>query len=72
MIKIHLKQKSQLIIHKWKGVGLQNYDDSKAFFEFSNNIDDVYQNIEENSLNNEPKILIEFDDWLLICFVIKI
>ena len=72
MLKIHLKQKSQLIIHKWKGVGLQNYDDSKAFFEFSNNIDDVYQNIEENSLNNEPKILIEFDDWLLICFVIKI
>ena len=72
MLKIHLKQKSQLIIHKWKGVGLQNYDDSKAFFEFSNNLDDVYQNIEENSLNNEPKILIEFDDWLLICFVIKI
>ena len=61
-----------MIIHKWKGVGLQNYNDSKAFFEFSNNIDDVYQNIEENSLNKEPKIFIEFEDWLLLCFIIKI
>ena len=61
-----------MIINKWKGVGLQNYNDSKAFFEFSNNIDDVYQNIEENSLNKEPKIFIEFEDWLLLCFIIKI
>ena len=61
-----------MIINKWKGVGLQNYNDSKAFFEFSKNIDDVYQNIEENSLNKEPKIFIEFEDWLLLCFIIKI
>ena len=41
---------------------LTNFDDSKAFLEFLNNIDDVYQNIEEKSLNKEPKKLIEFED----------
>ena len=38
--------KYQLLINKRKGVRLKYCNDSKAFIEYSNNMDDVYKNIE--------------------------
>ena len=34
-------------------------------------MDDIYENIEEYSPNKQLKILIVFDDMMLICLVIK-
>ena len=50
-----------LIIHKRESTGLKYFSDSKAFIEYSNDMDDVYKNIEEYNPNKKCKILISFD-----------
>ena len=45
---------------KREGTGLKHFDDSKAFIEYSN----IYDNIEEYSLNKKRKILILYDDMI--------
>ena len=50
---------------------LKGLNDFKAFIEYSNDLDDIYKNIEVYNPNEKHKILIAFDDMLLICFVIK-
>ena len=57
-VKDPFKVKCQLLIKKWKNVGLRHYGDSKAFIEDATDLDDVYENIEKYSLNKEYKILI--------------
>ena len=52
--------KHQLLINKGKGVNLNHYNDSKAFIKYSNDMDDIYESIEEYNLNKECKILIVF------------
>ena len=54
--------KYQLLINKHEDVGLKHYNDSKAFIEYSNNMDGIYEDIEEYHLNKERKMLILFDD----------
>ena len=39
-------------------VGLNHYDDLKAFMEYSNDMQDVYKNIEEYNPDQENKLLI--------------
>ena len=39
-------------------------DDSKAVMEYSNDIDDIYKNIEEYNPNKKQKMLIVFDDMI--------
>ena len=56
--------KYQLLINKREGVGLKHCNDLKAFIEYSNTIDDIYENIEEYNRNKERKILIVFDDMI--------
>ena len=46
------------IMIKHKGVGLKHYNDSKTYIECSNDMDDIYENIEEQHLNKGCKILI--------------
>ena len=41
--------------------GLKNFNDAKAFMEYSNDMDDIYKNIEEYKANKNRKILIVFD-----------
>ena len=53
--------KYQFLIKKRESSGLQSFNDSKAFIEYSNDIDDIYKNIEEYNPNKERKILIVFD-----------
>ena len=43
---------------------LKQLSDSKAFFEHSNDMDEIYENIEEYNPNKKYKILIIFDDTL--------
>ena len=50
------------MINKQESTVLRHLNDSKAFIEYSNNMDDIYENIEEYNPNKKRKILIAFDD----------
>ena len=52
MKKIHMKQ-YQYLINKSEKVGLNHYDDPKAFTEYSNDMQDVYKNIEEHNVGGK-------------------
>ena len=54
--------KYQFLIKKRKVVGLKKYNDSKAFITYSNDMDDIQENIEEYNPRKERKILIGFND----------
>ena len=47
-----------------KKYGLKHYDDPKAFTEYSNDMQDVYKNIEEFNLGKKRKVLIVFDNMI--------
>ena len=51
-----------MLINKRKSTGLKQFNDSKAFTEYSNDMDDIYKSIEEYNLIKKRKILIVFDD----------
>ena len=54
--------KLQLLINKRENRGLKYFNDSKAFIEYSNDMNDIYKNIKEYNPNKKQKILVEFDD----------
>ena len=56
--------KYQLIINKRENTGLKHFNYSKAFIEYSNDMDDIQKNIEENNPNKKQKTLIVFDDMI--------
>ena len=68
--KIHLyakdpfEAKYQYLTNKREKVGLNHYDDPKAFIEYSNDMQDVYKNIEEYNLGKKRKVLIAFDNMI--------
>ena len=53
-------------LKKSEYVGTKYYDDPNAFIEFSNTMDDVYENIDDYNLSRkkERKISIVFDDMI--------
>ena len=53
--------KYQFLIKKPEDVGTKHFNDSKAFIEYSNNMNDIYKNIEDYHPNKIRKILIVFD-----------
>ena len=53
-----------MLINKRESTGLKYFNDSKFFIEFSNDMDDIYKNIEEYNPNKKRKILIVFDDMI--------
>ena len=58
------KAKYWNLINKREKVGLKHYDDPKAFLDYSNDMQDVYKNIEEYNLGKKRKVLILFDDMI--------
>ena len=54
--------KYQFLINKRESIGLKHFNDPKAFIEYSNDMHDVYKNINNYYSNKENKILIVFDD----------
>ena len=56
--------KYQYLIKKCEKVGLNHFDDHKAFIEYSNDMQDVYKNIEDYNTGKKRKILIVFDDMM--------
>ena len=51
-------------INKRESVGLEHCNDSKAFIECLNDMDDIYGNIDEYNPNKKCKILVAFDDMV--------
>ena len=43
----------QLLIHKRKSTGFKHFKYSKAFIEYSNDIDDIFENIEGYNPNKK-------------------
>ena len=58
------KAKYQFLINKRESTGLKHFNDPKAFIEYSNDMEDVYKNIDEYNLGQKYKILIAFDDMI--------
>ena len=52
------------LITKRKSTDLKHFNDSKTFIEYSNDIDNIYKNIEDYNSNKNHKILIVFDDMI--------
>ena len=64
MQKIHMKKKYQYLINKREKVGLNHFNDPKAFIEYSNDMQDVYKNIEDYNPIKKRKVLIVFDEMI--------
>ena len=56
--------KYQYFINKLEKVGLDHFKDPKAFMECSNDMEDVYKNIENYNPGKKRKILVAFDDMI--------
>ena len=56
--------KYQYLINKREKVGLNHFNDPKAFMEYSNDMQDIYKNIEDYNPIKKRKILIVFDDMI--------
>ena len=54
--------KYQLLINKWQDIGLNHIKDPKAFIQYSNDVNDVYKDTEENKTGKKRKVLIMLDD----------
>ena len=67
-IYLHAKnpyeEKYRFLIDKRENAGLEHFNDSKAFIEYSNDMDEIYKNIEEYNPNKKRKQLIVFDDMI--------
>ena len=56
--------KHQYLTNKRESVGINHFNDPKAFIEYSNDMHDVYKNIDDYNPDKENKILIVFDDMI--------
>ena len=56
--------KYQYLINKREKVGLNHFNDPKAFMEYSNDMQNVYKNVEDYNPIKKRKILIVFDDMI--------
>ena len=58
------EEKYQFLIDNQEITSFKHFNEPKAFIEYSDNMDDIYKNIEEYNPNKERKILIVFDDMI--------
>ena len=56
--------KYQFLFNKKKSIGLTDFNDPKALSKYSNDMQDIYKNIDEYNIDKERKISIVFDDMI--------
>ena len=56
--------KYEYLIKNRENAGIKHLNDSKAFIEYSNTMNNVYKNIDNYNPNKKRKILIVFDDMI--------
>ena len=62
--KDQYEAKYQYLINIRESAGLNHLNDPKAFIVYSNNMQDIYKDIDEHNVDKERKILIVFDDMI--------
>ena len=63
--------KYQFLIVKCENAGIKNLNDASVFIEYSNTMDDVYNNIDDYNAKRKRKILIVLDDMIADIMTIK-
>ena len=58
------EDKHQFLIKKRESIGLKHFNDPKVFIEYSNDMHDVYKNVDDYNLDKQNKTLIVFDDMI--------
>ena len=56
--------KYEFLINKREQAGIKNLNDPHAFIEYSNDMDDVLDDINNYNKNGDKKVLIVFDDMI--------
>ena len=56
--------KYEILIKKYKDAGIKHLNDPNTFIEYSNMMNDVYENIHDYNSSRKRKILIVFDDMI--------
>ena len=56
--------KYEYLINKREQAGIKNFNDSTAFIEYSNDMNDVFTNINNYNRQRKRKVLIIFDDMI--------
>ena len=70
-VKDSCEAKYQYLINIREKVGINNFNDPKAYIEYSNDMRDVYKYINEYNIDKERKVLIVFDDMIADMINIK-
>ena len=63
-VKDPFESKYQLLINGREKVGIENLKNPKAFIDYSQTIDDVYENLEDYNPTKKRRVLIVFDDMI--------
>ena len=63
--KIHSKKKYQLLINGREKFGIENLKNPKAFIDYSQTIDYVYENLEDYNPTKKRRVLIVFDNMIV-------
>ena len=58
------KTKYEYLINKREQAGIKNLNDPNAFIEYSDDMDDVHDDINNYNKNKDKKVLIVFDDMI--------
>ena len=58
------EKKYQYLIKISEKVGIEHFNDPKAFIKYSNDMQNVYENIDEYNIDKDCKTLIVFDDMI--------
>ena len=58
------EDKYQFLVRRRENIAVKHFNDSKAFIEYSNDMRDVLENINDYNPDKENKILIVFDDMI--------
>ena len=56
--------KYEYLIKNRENTGIKHLNDLKAFIEYSNTMNEVYENIDNYNPNRQRKVLITFDDMI--------
>ena len=62
--KVPYEAKHQYLTNKRKSVGINHFNDPKAFIEYSNDMHNVHKSINDYNPDKENKVLIVFDDMI--------
>ena len=63
-VKNPFESKYQLLLNGREKVGLENLKNLKEFIDYSQTIDDAYENVEDYSLTKKRTVLKGFDDMI--------